>query len=300
MNKQIQTQGWYQALVDECRAIITERVYSSRQELIVGYGEVGERIYNDPKYQKHIHGNRKFVNQLFSDIGIGESTGYYCLQFYEKFIFEKHNEVSTAMETLFPDDGKNISWTKIKTKYLPEQKKEAILLPKGKYGVIYADPPWPYPAHLDIKKLYGVAQQHYNLMSIKDICDLKIGELAADSSVLFMWVATNFLEDSFKVINNWGFNYKSQMVWVKMPLTLPSVGYYVRSHHELLLIATKGSYLPKTSEYIKSVVEAPRLEHSQKPDIFYEIIEKMYPDDKYIELFARNKRNGWQSWGNEI
>ena len=289
MDKTLAKQDWYNALVDECKAIITEAVFTSRWALVEGYWNLGKRIREDKNLKKYAKGNEKFIKKtLAPDIGISSTTIYYALQAYDKY---------QPIEKI--PNGKNISWTKLKA-ILPSIPMEETLLPKGKYGVIYVDPPWPYPAHLDIKKLYGVAQQHYNLMSIKDICNLKVGKLAADNSVLFIWVATNFLEDSFKVINSWGFKYKSQMVWVKMPLSLPSVGYYVRSHHELLLIATKGSYLPKTKEYVKSVIEANRLKHSQKPDIFYKIIEKLYPDDKYIELFARRKRDGWQSWGDQV
>lgn len=108
----------YQALVEECRATITERVRNSREELIIGHGEVGQKICNDPFYRKHGKGNSEFSRHLFADIGIGERTGYYCVQFYEEYIQGKFDDVCTAMQTLFPQEGKNISWNKIKTKYL--------------------------------------------------------------------------------------------------------------------------------------------------------------------------------------
>jgi len=110
----------YDQLVEDCRAIITERVYNSRQELILGYGEVGERIYNDEQYKKFGKGNQEFVERLFQDIGIGKTTGYRCLQFYEKFC--KGKVLSSVAETF--EEGKNISWNKICNKYLPEGKKD--------------------------------------------------------------------------------------------------------------------------------------------------------------------------------
>lgn len=295
----IRQELWYQALVGECRATIVERVRNSREELIIGYGEVGQRIYKDPFYQKHGKGNREFNRRLFKDIGIGERTGYYCLQFYEKYIHDKFTEVCTAMQTLFPKEGKNISWNKIKTKYLPAPKEQKIPLPKGKYGVIYADPPWPYPKRYDAQNLYGAVCHHYDTMPLKEICNLPVKDLVADNAALFLWVATHFLEDSFKVFRGWGFRYKSNIVWIK-ERRRSGIGWYVRGDHELLLIATKGSYLPKNQQLVSSVIKTPIREHSRKPDEAYEIIEKLYPNDKYIELFARSKRKNWASWGDEI
>lgn len=174
-----------------------------------------------------------------------------------------------------------------------------INLPKGIYSVVYADPAWPYPARYEEKNLYGAVNYHYRTISIEDLCELPVGKIAANNAVLFLWVATNFLEESFQIINSWGFEYKTNMVWIKQKRRA-KIGWYIGSFHELLLVATKGSYLPQTKELVESVIEAPVGKHSQKPEIVYEIIEKLYPDDKYIELFARNKRKGWESWGDEI
>jgi tetratricopeptide (TPR) repeat protein len=100
-----------------------------------------------------------------------------------------------------------------------------------------------------------------------------------------------------KVIDAWGFAYKASMVWAKDRFGL---GYYVRNQHELLLICTRGNLpVPPESSRRRSLVEAPRLEHSVKPPIFYEIIEAMYPGLSKIELFARTARPGWKAWGNQ-
>ena len=117
MDLEIQN-DWYGSIVDDCRAIITERVTNSKTELLTGYAEVGERIYKDENYQKHAKGNQEFVDRLFGDIGIGKSTGYKCLQFYEKFI-QPHKTIEAGITNL--PGGKEISWSLIIRKYLPDK-----------------------------------------------------------------------------------------------------------------------------------------------------------------------------------
>lgn len=112
------SKDWYQYLVEDCRAIIVQRVKNSRTELIVGYGELGERIYNDPNYKKYSKGNQQFVGELFKDVNINKTTGYYAIKFYENYIHKKYPDVSTGIESLFPEEGDNLSWNKIKFKYL--------------------------------------------------------------------------------------------------------------------------------------------------------------------------------------
>ena len=291
----------YKLLVDDCQSTITEGVFRSRQELIDTYKQLGERIYTDPLYiryggKKGIKGeiseSSEFIQGLAMDIGRSVQVLHYAIQFYSKLALPD-TRFSTAVENL----GKNASWNKIRA-LLPEPKENKIELPRGKYQVILVDPPWPYPERQDDKNLYGAANYHYERMPIKDICNLPVKNLASENSVLFLWVATNFLEESFEVIKSWGFGYKSQMVWVKDG-GQGGIGWYFWGDHEILLVATKGSFLPK--EKVSSVLKAPRREHSKKPDEVYEIIEKMYPDNKYLELFARGKpRKGWKTWGKEV
>lgn len=283
----IKQEDWYVLLVDDCKAIITEAVFTSRWALVEGHWRLGERIKKDKNWKEYAKGNKSSVQDLAQNIGQSERTIYYSLKACDNY---------PKLDTI--PEGKNITWNKLITKYLPAPKNRTPKLPDGKYGVIYADPPWPYPERIDTKNLYGAANYHYERKSIKDICDMKVKNLVADNAVLFMWVATNFLEDSFRVIKDWGFEYKSQMAWVKDG-GQGGIGYYFWGDHELLLVATKGSYLPK--QKASSVLKAPRQEHSQKPKEVYDIIEKMYPKDKYIELFLRGKphNKNWIGWGNE-
>jgi len=165
-------------------------------------------------------------------------------------------------------------------------------IPEGEFDVIYADPPWQYEFSPDFARSI---EAHYPTMSLEEICNLKIP--AASSSILFLWATNPKLEEAFQVIHAWGFKYKTNMVWVKDKI---GMGFYCRSQHELLLISTKGDFQPpKEKDRFSSVIYANREEHSKKPEVVYELIEKMYPGHKYLELFARTERSGWVGWGLE-
>ncbi len=172
--------------------------------------------------------------------------------------------------------------------------------PAGVYNVIYADPPWEY----DNTGVHGAADHHYPTMPLEDISSLLDDQQIkiADNAVLFLWATNPFLQDAFYVINAWGFEYKTNIVWVKTDLVKPGSGFYVRGRHELLLICTRGSFTPldpNIAPPIGSVVIAPVQDHSNKPDEFYDIIERLYTSCNYIELFARQKRDGWEGWGHD-
>lgn len=162
------------------------------------------------------------------------------------------------------------------------------------YPVIYADPPWRYDhAVSDTRQI----ENHYPTMELNDICALPVSEISTKDSILFMWTTSPKLLESFDVISSWGFSYRTCAIWDKKKI---GMGYYFRQQHEILLVATKGEIpAPPVSSRISSVISIDRSNHSAKPDEFYEIIENMYPDLPKIELFSRNKRDGWESWGNQ-
>lgn len=169
-------------------------------------------------------------------------------------------------------------------------------IPAGKFQIILADPPWQYEHHItDSRKI----ENQYPTMELDKICRLPIAEICADSVVLFLWVTSPKLEEGLRVINAWGFRYRTCAVWIKDSI---GMGYYFRQRHELLLVATRGdAILPLPENRPDSVISAPRSEHSQKPDAVYRLIETMYPGLKKIELFARRAYNGdWAAWGNEL
>lgn len=163
-----------------------------------------------------------------------------------------------------------------------------------KYRVIYADPPWSYSDRQDTGMLGG-AVKHYDTMPLEDICALPVP--AADDAVLFLWVTSPMLEDSFRVINAWGFKYKSSFVWDKVA---HNMGHYNSVRHEFLLIATRGSCTPDVQRLFDSVVSIERTEHSRKPGQFREMIDTLYPMGDRLELFAREAAEGWDVWGDMV
>lgn len=163
-----------------------------------------------------------------------------------------------------------------------------------KYRVVYADPPWSYGDKQNIDGLGG-AEKHYTTMPLDEIC--KIPVPTEKDAVLFIWVTSPMLEDVFKVINAWGFKYKTSFVWDKVA---HNMGHYNSVRHELLLIATKGSCVPDVKKLFDSVVSIERTEHSKKPSKFREIIDTLYPVGERLEMFAREAPEGWDVWGNMV
>lgn len=174
-------------------------------------------------------------------------------------------------------------------------KRQAIVskLPEGEFTVILADPPWKY--NFSETKNREI-ENHYPTMDLEAI--KKLNPPKADDSILYLWATAPKLEEALEVISAWGFEYKTNMVWCKNKI---GMGYYARSQHELILIATNGNgMVPPTDKRVSSVFKAPRTEHSRKPDYIHELIESMFPGEKYLELFARRPRDGWKVWGDEI
>ena len=165
-----------------------------------------------------------------------------------------------------------------------------------RYPVILADPPWRRPEGTSPPNCK--IENHYPTMTTEAICALPVSALATEAAVLFLWSVAPNLPEALQVMAAWGFDYETSMVWVKHFI---GPGYWVRSRHEFLLIGSRGD-MPHPAPCARpdSVIEAPRREHSRKPDEAYEIIERMYPELPRIELFARQTRPGWAAWGNEI
>jgi len=174
-------------------------------------------------------------------------------------------------------------------------------MPSGKYRVFYADPPWRYndSGVITTNDNYGRAERHYPTMNIDELCDLGtiIQSISEDDSVLFLWATSPMLEDAFKIIQAWGFEYKTSFVWDKVK---HNFGHYNSVRHEFLLLCVRGSCLPDTNRKIDSVMSIERSKrHSEKPDEFRHIIDTLYTNGNRIELFARRAAEGWETWGNE-
>ena len=171
-----------------------------------------------------------------------------------------------------------------------------IALPNKKYGVIYADPEWKFETYSE-DGLGRAADNHYPTSSLDIIKDRKIADIAANDCVLFLWATVPMLAQALEVMKTWGFEYKSQFIWVKDRI---GTGYWSRNKHEILLIGTKGSVpAPAMGFQENSVIEAKVRKHSQKPEVFYRLIESYFPNLPKIELNARSARDGWEAWGLE-
>lgn len=174
-----------------------------------------------------------------------------------------------------------------------------------KYNIIYADPPWSYKDKRDKHpRMCGGAISHYNTMSIEQIKLLPIKELAADNCMLFLWVTFPNLQEGLDVIKAWGFKYKTLgFSWIKTNKNngkpFFGIGYYTKSNCEVCLIGVKGKPI-KVSNSVSSVIISPRQEHSKKPDQIRDKIVELCGDVPRIELFARQKAEGWDVWGNEV
>jgi N6-adenosine-specific RNA methylase IME4 len=172
-------------------------------------------------------------------------------------------------------------------------KKRACPIPDGKYQVIYADPPWQY----ENSGFNESAESQYPTMPVEDICNLPIGGLAENTSVLFLWATNPLLPEALRVMQAWGFEYKTNIAWVKDRGR--GKGWFLKSKHELLLIGVRSA-TPQPAERPDSAQEFERGKvHSRKPVEFYDIINQMYPEGKKIELFARDAHEGFDAWGNE-
>jgi N6-adenosine-specific RNA methylase IME4 len=168
----------------------------------------------------------------------------------------------------------------------------------GKFVVLYGDPPWRYE-NPPMGGSNRSIENQYPTMELEEICNLPVGEIAHENSVLFLWATSPKLYECMKVLDAWNFQSRTTMVWVKDKI---GMGYHVRERHEIVLIAKRGELPPPVEDTRPdSVVEAPRLEHSAKPQVFYDLIDQMYPIARKIELFGRNcvGRPLWTFWGNQ-
>lgn len=175
-------------------------------------------------------------------------------------------------------------------------KGNAELSTEQRYPIIYADPPWRYE-NPPMGGTNRSIENHYPTMTLEEICALPVGELATDDAMLYLWATAPKLAECMKVIEAWGFEYRTNIVWDKEVI---GMGYHARNQHEILLIAKRGDIPPpEAGKQPSSVHREKRSEHSAKPLFYYEMIEGAYPQLPKIELFCRSPREGWAVWGNQ-
>ena len=174
----------------------------------------------------------------------------------------------------------------------------------GQFGTILADPPWRF------KNRRGkMAPEHrrlnrYATMTLEEIMELPVAQLAAKQSHLYLWVPNALIVEGLEVMRRWGFAYKTNIVWYKVRADGGpdgrGVGFYFRNVTELLLFGVRGSLRTlDAGRRQTNIVVSRKREHSRKPDEVQDIIERCSPGP-YLELFARHKRRGWSQWGDEI
>lgn len=176
----------------------------------------------------------------------------------------------------------------------------SALRPASGFGLIMADPPWSY--EMRSEKGYGRAPEaHYRTMDLAAIKAMPVEVLAARDCVLWLWALGPQLPQALEVIAAWGFTFKTSGHWAKVGESGKQhfgTGYILRNAGEPYIIATRGA--PKTTRSVRSVIIAPVREHSRKPDEAFAAAERLMPDVQRLELFSRQRREGWSVWGNEV
>lgn len=167
----------------------------------------------------------------------------------------------------------------------------------GGWQVIAADPPWRFASNSKAKPGRN-PMRHYDCMTIQQLCDLPVGQVAAKDALLLMWVTAPFVEQAFKVVAAWGFKRKSEIVWDKGMI---GTGYWARNQHEPLWICRRGKFpCDKPALFPRSVIRERRREHSRKPEWPQEIVQGRFPEMRKLELFARRYRAGWTVHGDHV
>lgn len=186
-------------------------------------------------------------------------------------------------------------------------------LPNKKFDIIYADPPWHYNGKMQFDKtskskeeidlsrkiFISSASFQYPTLKTSELIQIPIHKIANDDCLLFMWTTNPHLAQAIRLGETWGFEYKTvAFVWDKMT---HNPGQYTLSNCELCLVFKRGRIpRPRGARNIQQLIRSPRKEHSEKPIEVIQAIEKMFPSQERIELFARRKTEGWSAWGIDI
>jgi N6-adenosine-specific RNA methylase IME4 len=174
-------------------------------------------------------------------------------------------------------------------------------LPQKKYEVVYADPPWIYNSSsnlADASTITANGGKHYAGMTIEQMCDIGVKDIIADNAILFIWTTGPNMKNTFPIIDAWGFEFCTvAFVWDKQKI---NPGNYTISQCEFVLLGKHGKIPePRGARDIRQFLSQERGKHSEKPQEIRHRIEQMFPKQKRLEMFARDKFVGWDVWGDE-
>jgi N6-adenosine-specific RNA methylase IME4 len=170
---------------------------------------------------------------------------------------------------------------------------KTTIWPVGKYHVIAVDPAWDYQNRASDES--HRAANPYPSMGVEEIISLQVPGLALDDCVLWLWTTNAFMEEAHQIARAWGFEQKTILTWVKDRM---GTGDWLRGQTEHCLMCVKGKPVVNLANQT-TVIYGPLREHSRKPDSFYQLVETLCPGQK-VELFARQTREGWTPYGNEL
>jgi N6-adenosine-specific RNA methylase IME4 len=239
-------------------------------------GKVYYALYDGNKFVKHI-GNAAKLKTYKDEV-------------------EKGTKLSEILEKR-PDLVSTLGTTPIRAFEADRDSKlKRVTIPIPIADVYYADPPWRY----NFSRVNAWAVEvHYPTMALEKIIALKKKMITPPDCILFLWSPSPKLADALQVMAGWGFEYKVNIIWDKV---VAGMGYWCMQQHETLLVGTKGNFpLLDTYDRFPSVITEKKTRHSRKPMQIYDLIEAMFPNMRYTEMFAREKHSDkWQVWGNEL
>jgi N6-adenosine-specific RNA methylase IME4 len=264
------------------------------------YGETYAQAIEATGYAHQTLRDAKWVAEAYSDLSLRK----------DNLSFTHHKEAAA----LPPDERAEVlaraaaeGLTTRETRLLARQEKNrvgakgntcttddlSLLIARGdKFGAIYADPPWVY----DNQGTRAATGNHYGGLTVDELCELPVRELAARDAHLHLWTTNAFLFDCARIFDAWGFEFRSSFVWVKPQM---GIGNYWRNSHEFLLTGIRGDAKRFNDRSLMSWLECDRSRHSEKPFIVRDYIRRASPGP-YLEMFARTPAEGWTCWGNEI
>jgi len=265
---------------------------------------VGEALGEAPtpaeRGEKGGRGNKAITNELQLSVAPMDRARFRLMAKYRSVWWPKLQETPLSRKQVLelidrarnPDDGSyDVGREYCTTDDLEALAAEVESGARAPFGTVYADPAWQYGN----QGTRASTEKHYVGMSVDGICALPVARLAAEQSHLHLWTTNAFLFDAKRVMEAWGYTYKSCYVWVKPQI---GMGNYWRVSHEFLLLGVRGN-LTFAANNLRSWGEFKRSQHSAKPEHIRDLIHLASPGPR-LELFARRAVEGWACWGNEI